>query len=229
MNLNRLNIVLCVLLVAVTVSVAVLRRDPSRPNFEFLPEMKRSTASHAFSASDVFANGRTMQSPVSGTLARGDLPLYFDASKSDAERAGRELRNPFADTADADFGSDKPVDADADPAADFRASVRRGAGVFNIYCICCHGPRGAGDGPVAKRGFPPPPSLTTGKSREMPDGRLFHILTWGQGSMSPMASQLSRAQRWDAINYVRSLQGAEEPDQGAAADANSKVPAEEQP
>ena len=40
----------------------------------------------------------------------------------------------------------------------------------------------------------------------MKDGQLFHILTYGQGSMSSMAAQLSRDRRWDVINFVRSLQ-----------------------
>ena len=40
----------------------------------------------------------------------------------------------------------------------------------------------------------------------MKDGQLFHILTYGQGSMAPMAAQLSRDRRWDVINFVRSLQ-----------------------
>jgi mono/diheme cytochrome c family protein len=53
--------------------------------------------------------------------------------------------------------------------------------------------------------------LPTGKSVEMKDGQLFHILSYGQGSMPSMAAQLSRADRWDAVNYVRSLQDAAKP------------------
>ena len=40
----------------------------------------------------------------------------------------------------------------------------------------------------------------------MKDGQLFHILSYGQGSMAPMAGQLSRADRWHVVNYVRSMQ-----------------------
>ena len=40
----------------------------------------------------------------------------------------------------------------------------------------------------------------------MKDGQLFHILSYGQGSMSPMAAQLSRAERWEVINYIRDMQ-----------------------
>jgi mono/diheme cytochrome c family protein len=88
----------------------------------------------------------------------------------------------------------------------FAVSVERGGEVYHTFCISCHGPKGAGDGLVTQRGFPPPPSMLTGKSLQMKDGQLFHILTYGQGSMAPMAAQLSRERRWDVINYVRDLQ-----------------------
>ncbi len=85
-------------------------------------------------------------------------------------------------------------------------SVVRGGQIYRISCVCCHGAGGAGDGLVAQRGFPPPPSLLTGKSREMKDGQLFHILTSGQGSMTSFAPQLTVEQRWDVINFIRDLQ-----------------------
>ncbi len=59
---------------------------------------------------------------------------------------------------------------------------------------------------MTKRGFPPPPSLLTGKSPQTKDGQLFHILTYGQANMPDFAAQLSPARRWDVINYIRSLQ-----------------------
>lgn len=206
MTLTRINIVLAILL-AITATLAVtVHVDHSQPNVEFLSEMNRSPASDAFAASAAFPNGRTLQSPVLGTIARGDLPLYYEATKEDAARAGEELHNPF------NVPSDILQDDESKLASQAKrdASIQRGAKAYGIYCVSCHGPTGAGDGPVAKRGFPPPPPLTTGKSVQMKDGQLFHILTYGQGSMSSMAPQLDRDRRWDVINYIRSLQ------QGAA-------------
>ena len=237
MNANRMNIVLAVLLFIVVCLEALHEADPSQPNYEFLPNMKRSGASHAYSANAVFPDGRTMQTPVPGTIARGDLPLYYAATKEDAVRAGEELQNPFAGASGVasalrsggsavEESSARPAvhptaentsvavpdeAAKPDPAARLQESVQRGAESYAVYCVSCHGATGAGDGTVAKRGFPPPPPLPTGKSVQMKDGQLFHILTYGQGSMSPMAAQLSRDRRWDVINYVRRLQ------QGAAA------------
>ena len=75
-----------------------------------------------------------------------------------------------------------------------------------MFCIACHGPSGAGNGLVPQRGFPPPPSMMTGKSMQMKDGQLFHIITYGQGSMASYAAQIPPGRRWDVINYVRTLQ-----------------------
>lgn len=250
MNLTRINIVLGILL-AITAAFAVMMEvDHTQPNVEFLPEMKRSPASGAFAANTVFPDGRTLQPPVAGTIPRGDLPLYYAATKEDAVRAGEEILNPFAvetsatespaaadpvtssedgaeipETADSTETSKPPAEPKPDPQAKLNASIRRGGQVYGVFCVSCHGPKGAGDGPVAQRGFPPPPPLPTGKSVKMKDGQLFHILTYGQGSMSSMAAQLNRDQRWDVINYVRSMQQEVKSIQNQ--DAPNKTPANE--
>ena len=156
--------------------------------------MKYTPAWTAYASNPVFANGRTLQAPVTGTIARGQMPLHFEATKEDAIRAGEEIQNPYlADSAD-------------ETAAKLRESIVRGTETYRVFCTCCHGPTGAGDGPVTKRGFPPPPSLLTGKSKEMKDGQLFHVLTYGQASMPDFRGQLSPDRRWDLVNYIRSLQ-----------------------
>lgn len=191
-------------LLTIVALAAFARPNLTQPNWEFLPHMKRSPAYQAFEVAIDLPNGRVQQRPVSGTIARGDLPLHYTASKEDAIRAGEELTNPFQPIETTDTNtSQKPG---RNPAAEHAASVQRGELVFRIYCVTCHGPAGAGDGPVAQKGFPPPPPLPTGKSAQMKDGQLFHILTYGQGSMASMAAQLDRDQRWDVINFVRSLQ-----------------------
>src|SRR5262249_60723587 len=82
----------------------------------------------------------------------------------------------------------------------------RGDFVFRNYCAVCHGAGGTGDGPVTTRGVPPPPSLLADKARQLKDGQLFHVLTYGQGNMASYAGQLSRTDRWSAILHVRALQ-----------------------
>ena len=84
--------------------------------------------------------------------------------------------------------------------------------LYQQHCAVCHGPSGLGDGPVTRLGVPPPPSLLSERSRAMPDGRLFHIITYGVGNMPPYAGQVDRLDRWKAVLHIRSLQsGAKTP------------------
>jgi mono/diheme cytochrome c family protein len=160
--------------------------DRSRPNDEMMPEMVHSVPYDSYAPNPIFADGATLQRPESGTIARGQMPLHYRATPEDAVRAGEELTNPI-------------------PADDARAR-QRGPVLFSQYCQVCHGPAGQGDGPVAKRGIPPPPPLTADKARLMKDGQMFHVLSYGQGNMASYAAQLSREDRWHLILHVRELQ-----------------------
>jgi len=175
----------------VLVLLLLMRIDHSQPNYQVNlgDDMTYSPAYSSYDANKNFANGRTMQSPVPGTIARGTQQFHFEATPADAIRAGEELVNPF----------DQSTEAGA-------ASIERGKDVFQFFCAACHGGDGSGNGPVAKRGFPPPPSLLTGKTLPMKDGQLLHILTFGQNSMPSFAAQLPPDRRWDVINFIRSLQ-----------------------
>ena len=84
---------------------------------------------------------------------------------------------------------------------------QRGARVFANHCAVCHGAGGGGDGPVTRRGVPPPPPLTNERAMRMPEGQLFHVLTYGQGNMASYAGQLSPEDRWAAVSHVMGLQG----------------------
>jgi mono/diheme cytochrome c family protein len=180
--------------VALGVGVAVLtgvnmtvRNDPARPNFEFLPEMARSIPYDAFSENPNFRDGKTLQSPVAGTIARGYRPIHYTASPEDAARAARELTNPYT-------SDDKPA-------------AERGA-VLYTFCRPCHGPTGNGDGPVVMKGYPAPPPVSADKTRNLADGQIFHIITFGQKNMPSHATQLSREDRWKVILHIRALQKA---------------------
>lgn len=93
-------------------------------------------------------------------------------------------------------------------AGDFSPEViELGQKNYAIYCAVCHGDQAKGDGPVATKMPLRPPSLLTDKVRNLPDGRIFHIITQGQGLMGSYASQMTEPRkRWAVVNYIRSLQ-----------------------
>jgi mono/diheme cytochrome c family protein len=192
----RLNLFLLVVLIGVLALCWSTGRDPTQPNYESLIEgqMRVSPAYTSFAPNPNFADGLTLRVPPAGTIAQGYLPLPYEATPDDAVRAGLQLHNPFSEK-------------------DERRQ-KRGAAVFSNYCQVCHGPMGWGDGPITQGGFPPPPSLIADRAVRMPEGQMFHVLTYGQGRMPAVAAQLSRDDRWCAILHVRQMQHFQLPSGG---------------
>lgn len=87
-----------------------------------------------------------------------------------------------------------------------QALLARGRERFDIYCAPCHGLAGHGDGIVAQRGFPHPPSYHIDRLRNAPDSHLFDVITHGYGAMYPYADRVGVADRWAIISYIRALQ-----------------------
>lgn len=175
-----------IVVAAAAFAYRAIRPDPSRRNFEILPDMAVSPAYASQSANPIFADGQTLQLPPDGTIPRGYTPLHYSASTADAVRAGEELPNSYK--------------------ADDAQALARGAVVYANFCAACHGADATGQTPVTQRGFPPPPSLLAANARTIKDGRIFHIITYGQNNMPPYAALIWPDDRWKAIVYVRSLQ-----------------------
>jgi mono/diheme cytochrome c family protein len=166
----------------------VLHRDPTEPHLEVLPaDMARSPAAKSGEVTTLFPDGLLQRPPPEGVVARGHLPLAFAATPQDAQRAGRELVNPTRDDA---------------------AVLKRGEAVFARVCAVCHGATGRADAEATKRGVPPPPTLIRPESRALPDGEIFHAITYGRKNMPALALQTSREDRWAVIRHVRQLQEA---------------------
>ena len=83
-------------------------------------------------------------------------------------------------------------------------SVDRGAALFAVNCVSCHGETGAGDGPLADS-LPAPPANFTVHVPFHSDGVLFAWITDGiRGTGMPAWSpQLSDQERWDLVNFLR--------------------------
>ena len=188
MPMRTLNTVLgAIMVVAVVLSFAATR-DFSQPNLEFLPDMVHGPTYQAFEANPSSDDGKTLRQPAPGSIPRGLLPLSYERTEQDALRAGVELTNPY-------------------PADDLDV-LARGATAYAMFCQPCHGPSGAGDGMVAKRGYPPPASLLLPHAIDMKDGQMFHVITYGQGNMPSHAPQVAREDRWKIISHLRSMQAS---------------------
>ena len=157
------------------------------PPFSWMMEQEKVVPQESYS---IFKNGRGMQQPVQGTVARGLIPYAF---KDQPEEAGKFLVNPLVPTEE---------------------NLVLGKKKFEIYCSPCHGNLGAGDSRLRGH-FPNPPSLHSEKSRNWTDGRLYHVISEGQNVMPGYSAQMSREERWATVLYIRALQrsqNAKEPD-----------------
>ncbi|HEX7368702.1 MAG TPA: cytochrome c, partial [Rhodanobacteraceae bacterium] len=86
------------------------------------------------------------------------------------------------------------------------ALLARGQQRFNIYCAPCHSRVGDGDGMIAERGFPHPPSYHTPALRNAPDSHFYKVITDGYGVMYSYADRVSPRDRWAIVAYIRALQ-----------------------
>ena len=195
-----LNVVLLILVVGTFGLNWALRRQPNERNLEAIPQMVDAVPFDAYTENPNFPDGKTLQPPPAHAVVRGLPPLHYAATPEDARRAGEELTSSFSAT-------------DA-------VALARGAAVYATFCQVCHGPQGKGDGPVAQRGFPAPPSLLAPNALAMRDGQLFHVITYGQNVMPGYAAQIAREDRWQAVLHVRRLQEA------ASSAASGATPAE---
>lgn len=76
----------------------------------------------------------------------------------------------------------------------------------------CHGKTGAGDGPAGSALTPKPANFTdTNLMSKATDGELFWKMSNGRGPMPAWKDQLSETQRWQLVNYLRTLSGKASP------------------
>lgn len=173
-----------VLLAVLVVLSASCFRDRNQREWQYMPDMYRSDA---IKAQEAGADGESlMRLPAAGSVPR-DVEIYRHAITDTL--AAYSMVNPL------------PVN---------EAVLETGRKYYDIFCAVCHGPRGAGDGPIIPK-MPPPPDLSSAKVRQWPDGRIHHVIVHGQGNMPGYRSTVDAATRWAIIRYLRVIQRAENP------------------
>ncbi|MCY4262995.1 MAG: c-type cytochrome [Candidatus Dadabacteria bacterium] len=87
-------------------------------------------------------------------------------------------------------------------------SEARGEKVFKEQCVVCHGPEGAGDGIIIKKGLGfYPVNLTTPAVAARTDGYIYAYIRYGGKVMMPSYSEnISEKDSWHVVNYIRKLQ-----------------------
>ncbi len=93
------------------------------------------------------------------------------------------------------------------------ADAAKGAQIYQLYCVTCHGVTGDGQGPVGKTLDPPPRDFTKGDFKYgSSDKDVFEVISNGAASkggtplMAPWGSVIPEADRWALVKHIRSLQ-----------------------
>lgn len=173
-------------------------RDEQSPGYEYMPDMYRSPAIEAYvdygEIRDTIRYEKMHQisarKPVEGTIAysdnaMNDMPYLIPNTFEGYEEAGQKVRSPLESTEEI---------------------VNQGKKIYTDFCIQCHGKEGQGNGPVVEKGGHPAPQPFNKGLKDLPEGKMFHTLTYGKGAMGSHASQLTKEERWKVVAYVKTLQ-----------------------
>lgn len=156
--------------------------NKSEPNYQYMPNMAHSIAYETYSESDAFANGKEGQIPAKGSVKRGFTPYEYENSNEGYLLAKANLKSPLDS-----IGVDKEA----------------GEQLYTIYCAVCHGDKGDGKGNLVKREkFLGVPDY---KTRDITEGSVFHVITYGLNAMGSHANQLTQEERWQVTHYVMDL------------------------
>jgi mono/diheme cytochrome c family protein len=167
----------------------------NNPGIEYAPDMYYSKGYEPmsqFSDSNMYRfnpYNMSMRTPVKGTVAIGQLDYQyaFDNTPDGYEAAGM-YNHMNIDLSEKD--------------------QLEGVRLFGIYCSPCHGENGGNDGPVSKKQAvlkPSWPNYWDKYVKELPIGKIYHVLTYGKNNMGSYAYALTPKERWSVATYVKRL------------------------
>ena len=172
--------------------------DNTGTGVEYAPQMYVSIPYEPLSQvaeNEYNQNGINERYPVQGTVPRRswagtyrtDLAadvMVYDIHPDSAQQAGRELKNPV------------PLD---------EQTLADGKALYLRYCSACHGEEGNGQGKVAAQ-YKGVPSYNSGAVKNLPEGHIYHVITYGIRRMWPHGTQMDPQERWKIVHYVQTLQ-----------------------
>ncbi len=145
---------------------------------------------------DFYADGRSVRPQVENTIARNQLhenAYFYTGFLNGKEGDGL----PF------------PVTMQV---------MQRGQERYNVYCTPCHSRVGNGAGMIVQRGYAAAGNFHTARLEAAPLGHFFNVISNGYGAMPDYSAQLTPADRWAVVAYVKALQLSQK---AAAADVGN--------
>lgn len=173
-----------IILVIVLAVTATSCFNKKQPNYQYFPNMYVSPSYETYGNYEIFPQGKEAMTPAEGTIARGWEVYEYPNTLQGKLDAAKKLKNPLPYT---------------------KRNVENGKYLYDIYCAICHGKKGDGKGPLAKRkkimgipGYDDP-------NRDITQGDIYHVMYYGLNNMGEYASQTTTKERWQIAHYVMSL------------------------
>jgi mono/diheme cytochrome c family protein len=111
-----------------------------------------------------------------------------------------------ADSMSGKWLSPAPSAVKKNPNAPTQDSIAAGQKIYSKTCALCHGKSGDADGPAVIELNIHPARLSDPQLLETEsDGSLFWKITTGKKPMPAYGKRLSETDRWNLVNYVRTL------------------------
>ncbi|HXS56103.1 MAG TPA: cytochrome c [Hanamia sp.] len=188
--MKKTRILLSLIIMTGLVTLVVSCDSKREPGKIYMPDMAYSRAYEAYAPNNLAnENVNYIPYPVEGTIRRGDLFPYTLPNDSNGYKMSAMVKDPLP--------PNNPT------------QMKEAERLFNINCAICHGPKMDAQGPLATGGkVPAVANLTLAQYIAMPEGTMFHSITYGKGNMGSYASQLSREQRWMVVQYVKAHQAS---------------------
>ena len=171
--------------IAAVLGVSVLTTscfNKERPNYQFFPNMYEAVSYETYSEVPAFKNGKEGQLPAEHSIPRGFEVYEFANTPEGLEEAKLYSKSPLTEA---------------------QRDDSKGKELYAIYCSTCHGDKGDGKGNLVKREkFLGVPSYA---DRELTEGGIYHVVTYGLNSMGSHANQMTQTERWIVTDYVLKL------------------------
>ena len=103
------------------------------------------------------------------------------------------------------FPSPASANAIINPLKGNAEATSEGKKIYTQYCVTCHGNKGKGDGIAAPGLAKPPADHTSDFVQKQTDGAIFWIISEGNNPMPTYKTTLTETQRWQVVNYIRTL------------------------
>lgn len=168
-----------------------------RPPLYIFPDMEWQYKLRPQKPNGFFANGRSSQIPVAGTIPRG-TPIPTTAGPV----------FPYEDApVNTGFVTGTTNFVEVNPLPITAALLARGQRRFTINCSPCHGQLAEGNGITKKiNAMAVVANLHDKRIVEMADGELFYVITNGRNLMGAYGPNVTVQDRWAIVAYLRALQ-----------------------